>query len=54
MTFRRGQIVADTQGNYFLYSHDLPDGECIIESVATREIFHAPQEELSPTDRVSF
>jgi len=51
--FRRKQVVKDDQGNHFIVL-DVVGDRVNIESVATREIFTAPTDQLFPSDRVVF
>lgn len=51
---RKGEIVKDELGNHFRVLKDMQNGKIKVESVATKEIFYAPADELFPSDREAF
>jgi hypothetical protein len=50
----KGEIVKDDQGNHYLVVRIESDDKVRIESVATREVFIAPPDQLYPSSRVAF
>lgn len=53
MMFRPKQVVKDEHGNHFIVM-DVVSDRVNVESVATREIFTAPADQLFASDRVVF
>lgn len=51
---RKGEVVKDDRGNHYLVVRVESGNMVRVESVATREIFIAPADELYPSDRKAF
>lgn len=52
---KAGQVVKDDEGNHFIIRKiSVKRDTASCESVATREMFSIPLEELQPSDREAF